>query len=92
MQLVNIAASLILGSLLGCGAAVWRERGDPRVRTLQDLTVDMNLPVLGAMQDTKPESKARGWLKSKSKAPSAAMANRLLVPPKRSRPPALPAK
>jgi succinoglycan biosynthesis transport protein ExoP len=89
--LLNMVAAVVLGGLLGCGAAVWRERGDPRVRTLQDLTIDMNLPVLGSMQDTKAASKVRSWLKSKKAKAPGAMANRLLVPPKRSRP-ALPAK
>jgi succinoglycan biosynthesis transport protein ExoP len=89
--LLNMVAAVVLGGLLGCGAAVWRERGDPRVRTLQDLTVDMNLSVLGSMQDTKAASKVRSWLKSKKAKAPGAMANRLLVPPKRSRP-ALPAK
>jgi polysaccharide biosynthesis transport protein len=89
--LLNIAAALVLGSLLGCGLVFWRERADPRVRTLQDLTLDMKLPVLGTMQNTQFKPQPRAWGAGQPKAPSAAMANRLLMPPKRRRP-ALPAK
>jgi succinoglycan biosynthesis transport protein ExoP len=88
---LNVVAALLLGGLLGCGGALLRERRDPRVRTLHDLTDDMRLPVLGAMTDAAAERKPSRWRIGATKVRGSAMANRLLAQPKSARP-ALPAK
>lgn len=82
--LLNVAAALVLGTLLGCGAAVFREFRDPRVRTAHDITEDMQLTLLGNMPDASGNDKPRRWLPRKKK-PADKVASRLLASAKSPR-------
>lgn len=58
--LLNILASLFLGTLLGIGLALVLELANRRVRSAEDLSEALNIPVLGAI------SSASGMLKVNS--------------------------
>lgn len=56
--LINILASVFLGTLLGVGVALLLEFANRRVRSAQDLAETLNLPILGSV------TTATGLLKS----------------------------
>lgn len=88
---VNVLAAIVLGTMLGCGGAVLKERGDPRIRTLQDITHDMQLHLLGSMPDASANTAPRRWFPRKATSDDA-VANRLLASATKTRRPALPSK
>jgi len=51
---LNVALSMILGTMLGLGAAFVLELADQRIRGIDDLTLSLGLPVLGVIE--KPRS------------------------------------
>ena len=86
---LNVAAAIVLGTLLGCGAAVFRERANPRIRTTSDITHDLQLNLLGLMPDASQSGKTSRWLPHKKEA--SGMEHRLLAPALKKHP-ALPSK
>lgn len=57
--LINLILGFFLGTLLGIGAAIVTEMRDRRIRTPQDLSVGLNLPVFGVLIKS-PEIKSIG--------------------------------
>lgn len=77
--LLNMLVAIFLGGMLGVGAALVLELGQRRVRSADDLTQALDLPVLAELGSTLPAnaSKWRFWQKngvdrSNSKIPRAA--------------------
>lgn len=83
MVIVNIVAALLLGSILGCGAAVITERRDPRVRIDEDITHDLGLKLVGAMESSSASKSNRGWFR-KSGVAGNSIADRLMAPTQNS--------
>lgn len=48
---LNIALSLLTGLALGCGLVALAERGDARVRSIEDLTSVIDLPLLAVLNN-----------------------------------------
>jgi hypothetical protein len=48
-MMLNALVSVFVGTLLGVGFALLRELLDRRVRSLDDLTTDLDIPVLGVL-------------------------------------------
>lgn len=61
--LMNVLLSLFLGSLLGVGASLLMEMQDRRIRTEEDITLGLGLPLLGVFTaETDPTRPSRhGW-------------------------------
>ena len=61
----NTAIGLVLGLLLGLGAAVMRERADRRLRTSTEIEEVFGSPVLGTLPELRPPANGMGvqrWL------------------------------
>jgi len=56
--LLNTLLAVFLGTLLGVGLALLLEMTHPRVRSVEDLAITLNVPVLGVIQ-ARPQ--ARRW-------------------------------
>lgn len=61
---LNLFVSIFLGGLLGVGAALLLELGNRRVRSAEDLTEAIDLPVLATINSTKPKLSLREYLRS----------------------------
>ena len=51
--LLNLLAALVVGTMLGMGAAIAMELRDQRVRSTEDLTQLFGLPLIGVIEKTK---------------------------------------
>ncbi len=74
---LTLLVSIFLGTLLGVGAALMLELGNRRVRSAEDLTEAIDLPVLAAISSTQPAPTLRDTLRSilkRRKAPHVAPA------------------
>lgn len=79
MPVLNIFASLLLGTLLGSGWAVLREQNDARLRTEQDITQSLSLVLLGSMPDGIAAKRSQhGWFSRKTLS-GELVANRLIT-------------
>lgn len=62
---LNVVLSLMLGTMLGLGAAFLLELADQRIRGLDDLTLSLELSVLGVIENPGPPFRwpelARAW-------------------------------
>lgn len=56
---LNMVLSILLGSILGIGAALFAEVMDRRVRSALDITETLDLPVFGVIAATRPPKKFR---------------------------------
>jgi capsular polysaccharide biosynthesis protein len=61
---LNVLVSIFLGTLLGVGAALMLELGNRRVRSADDLTEVINLPLLASIASTLPPPTLRDTLLS----------------------------
>jgi polysaccharide biosynthesis transport protein len=59
--LINLLVSIFLGSILAVGFALLAEMLDRRIRVPEDLSLGLDLPVLGVIAAAKPQRKT--WLK-----------------------------
>jgi len=63
---LNLSLSVILGMMIGLGFALLAELADRRVRSLEDLGEELNLPVIGVIGPTtrlpSPKRRFLGWL------------------------------
>lgn len=57
--LINLLISIFLGSMLAVGFALLAEMRDRRIRAPEDLSLGLNLPVLGVIAAAKPQRKSR---------------------------------
>jgi len=48
---LNIALSLVTGLALGCALVALTERGDARIRSVEDLTSVVELPLLAVLSN-----------------------------------------
>ena len=60
---INLALSLLLGTMIGIGAALVREHGDRSVRSRADALATSGLPVLGAMPHIGLNEMSLPWRK-----------------------------
>jgi uncharacterized protein involved in exopolysaccharide biosynthesis len=58
---LNLLVSIFLGTMLAVGFALLAEMMDRRIRVPNDLSLGLELPVLGVIPSTKPQRKS--WLK-----------------------------
>jgi uncharacterized protein involved in exopolysaccharide biosynthesis len=58
---LNLLVSIFLGTMLAVGFALLAEMMDRRIRVPEDLSLGLNLPVLGVIAAAKPQRKS--WLK-----------------------------
>jgi succinoglycan biosynthesis transport protein ExoP len=58
---LNLLVSIFLGTMLAVGFALLAEMRDRRIRVPEDLSLGLDLPVLGVIAATKPQRKT--WLK-----------------------------
>jgi protein tyrosine kinase modulator len=66
---LNIALSLLVGTMLGMGIVALKEMSDRRVRARSDLEEGLNVPLLGALNAWRPaESRRLGWLGAAARA------------------------
>ncbi|HTP75071.1 MAG TPA: chain length determinant protein EpsF [Burkholderiaceae bacterium] len=63
---INALVAVFVGTLLGVGLALLREWLDRRVRSREDLTVSLDLPVLGALPSSRPR---RRWFGRDARSP-----------------------
>jgi capsular polysaccharide biosynthesis protein len=59
--LLNLLISIFLGTMLAVGFALLAEMLDRRIRVPEDLSLGLDLPVLGVIAAAKPQRKS--WLK-----------------------------
>jgi capsular polysaccharide biosynthesis protein len=57
-MLLNLAIAIVIGSLLGVGVALLREKADPRLRSEEDVGASLNSLLLGVLPNRK-DSTAR---------------------------------
>lgn len=64
--LLNVLVSIFLGTMLGVGAALVLELSQRRIRSAEDLTLALDLPVLAELDSSLPKSKRgfRFWAKN----------------------------
>jgi chain length determinant protein EpsF len=60
--LLNTAIALLLGTLLGIGAVLWRELTDQRLRSAEQLVLLAAVPVLGIIPQSDHASREVPWL------------------------------
>jgi len=58
---LNVLVSIFLGTLLGVGAALVLEFGERRIRSAEDLSLALDLPVLAQLDSTLPPDARRNW-------------------------------
>jgi len=61
--LLNVALSIVLGTMLGVGFALMRELLDRRVRSAEDLAEALGMPVWGVLENTASLSRRSGLKK-----------------------------
>ena len=71
---LNVLVSIFLGTLLGVGAALVLELSQRRIRSAEDLTLALDLPVLAELDSTTPNAHKgfRFWQKTSLNAGQAA--------------------
>jgi capsular polysaccharide biosynthesis protein len=59
---LNLSIALFLGALLGVGAALALELRDRRIRSAEDLTVFLGVPLLGTLVPVRHDGGGQFWL------------------------------